>query len=321
MPEKEASALRADARRNRALVLQAARTAFEEYGLSVPLGEIARRAGVGAGTVYRHFPSKDELFKATVADRLQLFTDTARDLAEVPDPGEVFFRFISSVVRLAAQNKAMCAALGGADVVRTRPVEPGPEQEFWSALEVLLHRAQRDGAVRKDVVLADVRVLLTGCMAMEVRRSGENRGAMREAGARAESLRNVPGTSDISSASDISDAPDASTTPNTSAAEPAAGGLGRMTALMCDALRAGRDVTKLPFEAAVCNETLCEECGVPVQIAHTGRPARYCGGACRQKAHRARSRAHSSDDGTEEGGVGPAQSASVAVPAEVTQAQ
>ncbi|WP_110944283.1 TetR/AcrR family transcriptional regulator [Streptomyces niger] len=324
MPEKEASALRADARRNRALVLQAARTAFEEYGLSVPLGEIARRAGVGAGTVYRHFPSKDELFKATVADRLQLFTDTARDLAEVPDPGEVFFRFISSVVRLAAQNKAMCAALGGADVVRARPVEPGPEQEFWSALEVLLHRAQRDGAVRKDVVLADVRVLLTGCMAMEVRRSGENRGAMREAGARAESLQNVPGTSDISG---TSDAPDASTilntsaTPKSSTAEPAAGGLGRMTALMCDALRAGRDVTKLPFEAAGCDETLCEECGVPVQTAHTGRPARYCGGACRQKAHRARSRVHSSDDGTEEGGVGPAQSTSVAVPAEVTQAQ
>ncbi|POX40952.1 TetR/AcrR family transcriptional regulator [Streptomyces sp. Ru73] len=297
MPEKGTSALRADARRNKALVLQAARTAFEERGLDVPLGEIARRAGVGAGTVYRHFPSKDALFKATVADRLRLFTDTARDLADVPDPGEVFFRFIASVVRIAAQNKAMCAALDGAAMTRARPVAPGLEREFWSALEVLLHRAQRAGAVRKDVVLADVRVLLTGCMAMEVRRSGEGPEFAGESGGGQES---AAGT------------------------EPVDGPAGRMTALMCDALRAGRDVTKLPFEAAGSNETLCEECGVPVQTAHTGRPARYCGGACRQKAHRTRSRARSGDDDGAEGlpavdaAVEPAVSLGTQAPGEVT---
>ncbi|MFC6064945.1 TetR/AcrR family transcriptional regulator [Streptomyces ochraceiscleroticus] len=251
MPETVSAALRADARRNRALVLQAARSAFEERGLTVPLGEIARRAGVGAGTVYRHFPSKDALFRATVADRLRLFTDTARDLADVPDPGEVFFRFISSVVRLVAQNKAMCAALEGAAVTDARPVLPGLEEEFWSALEVLLIRAQRAGTVRKDVSLADVRVLLTGCMTMEVRRAAASGGP-----------EGAPGE----------------------------GVTGRMTALMCDGLRAGRDVTKLPFEAAENNETVCEECGGPVRMAHTGRPARYCGGACRQKAHRTRAR-------------------------------
>ncbi|WP_063829498.1 TetR/AcrR family transcriptional regulator [Streptomyces violens] len=256
MPETGSAALRADARRNRALVLQAARSAFEERGLTVPLGEIARRAGVGAGTVYRHFPSKDALFRATVADRLRLFTDTARDLADVPDPGEVFFRFISSVVRLVAQNKAMCAALEGATVTDVRPVLPGLEEEFWSALDVLLLRAQRAGAVRKDVSIVDVRVLLTGCMAMEVRRSAASDG---------------PGEA------------------------PGEGVSGRMTALMCDGLRAGRDVTKLPFEPAENNETACEECGGPVRMAHTGRPARYCGGACRQKAHRTRSRARSGD--------------------------
>ncbi|MER7398357.1 helix-turn-helix domain-containing protein [Streptomyces sp. NPDC000151] len=268
MPETGSAALRADARRNRALVLQAARSAFEERGLSVPLGEIARRAGVGAGTVYRHFPSKDALFRATVADRLRLFTDTARDLADVPDPGEVFFRFISSVVRLAAQNKAMSAALEGAAAADVRPVLPGLEEEFWSALEVLLDRAQRAGAVRKDVSIADVRVLLTGCMAMEVRRSAASGGP---AGDSADDVDFPAGTRMADDAS------------------------GRMTALMCDGLRAGRDVTKLPFEAAGSNETVCEECGGPVRTAHTGRPARYCGGACRQKAHRTRSRARSGD--------------------------
>ncbi|MEV0602380.1 helix-turn-helix domain-containing protein [Streptomyces sp. NPDC050315] len=276
MPETGSAALRADARRNRALVLQAARSAFEERGLTVPLGEIARRAGVGAGTVYRHFPSKDALFRATVADRMRLFTDTARDLADVPDPGEVFFRFISSVVRLVAQNKAMCAALEGATVAEVRPVLPGLEEEFWSALEVLLVRAQRAGAVRKDVGIADVRVLLTGCMAMEVRRSAASGPPERGPG------EEPTGAGDSPADMRVSD-----------------GVSGRMTALMCDGLRAGRDVTKLPFEAAENNETVCEECGGPVHMAHTGRPARYCGGACRQKAHRTRSRARS------EGGTVP----------------
>ncbi len=105
---------RADARRNRALVLQAARSAFEERGLGAPLGEIARRAGVGAGTVYRHFPSKEALFRASIEDRLRLFTDTARDLADAEDPGGVFYRFLAAVVRLAARNKALCDALEAA---------------------------------------------------------------------------------------------------------------------------------------------------------------------------------------------------------------
>ncbi|MFI8995627.1 TetR/AcrR family transcriptional regulator [Streptomyces sp. NPDC053542] len=288
MPETGSPALRADARRNRALVLQAARSAFEEGGLTVPLGEIARRAGVGAGTVYRHFPSKDALFRATVADRLRLFTDTARDLADVPDPGEVFFRFISSVVRLVAQNKAMCAALEGATVADASSVLPGLEEEFWSALEVLLLRAQEAGAVRKDVGIADVRVLLTGCMAMEVRRSAASGGV--EGGP---------------------------------VEAPGEGVSGRMTALMCDGLRAGRDVTKLPFEGAGNNETACEECGGPVRMAHTGRPARYCGGACRQKAHRTRSRARTEGSPVPEaqpagGAAEGAMTGTVDGPAEVT---
>ncbi|MFD7668245.1 TetR/AcrR family transcriptional regulator [Streptomyces sp. NPDC059788] len=233
---------RADARRNRALVLQAARTAFEEQGLGVPLGEIARRAGVGAGTVYRHFPSKEALFRATIADRIELFTDTARDLAHAADPVGVFFRFLASVIRLASRNKALCDAL---EAVGEGGFEPSPEVErdFGEALAVLLARAQEAGGVRKDVDLDDVRALLVGCLSMEQRRASSG----------------VP--------------------------------QGRMTALMCDGLRAGRDVTKLPHQASARNETRCEVCGGPVPPARTGRPARYCGGACRQKAHRARARA------------------------------
>ncbi|MGW7572806.1 TetR/AcrR family transcriptional regulator [Streptomyces sp. NPDC054765] len=235
---------RADARRNRALVLQAARFAFEERGLGVPLGEIARRAGVGAGTVYRHFPSKEALFRATIVDRIELFTDTARDLAEVPDPGGVFFRFLSSVVRLASRNKALCDALEAAGAGRFEP-SPGVGQDFDDALEVLLLRAQGAGAVRPDVGITDLRVLLVGCLSMVRARAG--------AGAAAE-------------------------------------GQDRMTALVCDALRPERAVTKLARVPEKRNEPRCEVCGAGIATARTGRPARYCGAACRQKAHRARGR-------------------------------
>ncbi|WP_433857301.1 TetR/AcrR family transcriptional regulator [Streptomyces kronopolitis] len=235
---------RADARRNRALVLQAARFAFEEQGLGVPLGEIARRAGVGAGTVYRHFSSKEALFRATIVDRIELFTDTARDLADVTDPGPVFFRFLASVVRLASQNRALCDALEAAGAGRFEP-SPGVGKDFEDALETLLSRAQEAGAVRPDVGIADVRALLVGCLSMERARAGS--GA--EGGVR-----------------------------------------GRMTALMCEALQPERTVTKLPSEVVKRNGERCEVCGAVLTAALTGRPARYCGGACRQKAHRARRR-------------------------------
>ncbi|MEU7203273.1 TetR/AcrR family transcriptional regulator [Streptomyces sp. NPDC045470] len=243
---------RADARRNRALVLQAARTAFEEQGLGVPLGEIARRAGVGAGTVYRHFPSKGALFRAAVADRVQLFTDTARDLADAADPVAVFFRFLASVVRLASRNKALCDALEAAGEGGYQP-SPQVERDFAGALGVLLARAQEAGGVRKDIGLDDVLALLVGCLSMERRRVS-------------------------------SGAPQ-----------------GRMTTLMCDGLRVGGGVTKLPRQLRDRNETRCEVCAAPVSPARTGRPARFCGGACRQKAHRARSRTARTRD---EGGSG-----------------
>ncbi|QHC26528.1 TetR family transcriptional regulator [Streptomyces sp. GS7] len=274
---------RADARRNRALVLQAARSAFEERGLRVPLGEIARRAGVGAGTVYRHFPSKEALFRASVRDRMRLFADTATDLAEVDDPGGVFFRFLASVVRLAARNRALCDALEAAGEDGPEPLgeaSRGPERDFVAALGVLLVRAQEAGAVRADVQLEDVRVLLVGCTAMERRRAG------------------VRGPADGGAGSGAASA-------------------GRMTALVLDGLRAVPTVTELPPAPTVRNETgggagsatgrgngdrdkarnasrgtaRCQVCGEAIAAARTGRPARYCGGACRQKAHRARGRA------------------------------
>ena len=82
--------LRADAQRNRDKVLRAARDAFAASGYGVPLDEIAARAGVGPGTVYRHFPSKEELFEAVIAARVTDLIDDARRRAGDADPGRAF---------------------------------------------------------------------------------------------------------------------------------------------------------------------------------------------------------------------------------------
>src|SRR3954467_10927193 len=90
--------LRADAARNRARVLKVAYETFAAEGLAVPIDEIARRAGVGAGTVYRHFPTKEELYRAVVEDRIRRIVEEGRALLAVQDPAEALFTFLRSMV-------------------------------------------------------------------------------------------------------------------------------------------------------------------------------------------------------------------------------
>lgn len=160
----EKPALRADAKRNRERVLAAAEAAFAVDGLAVPLDEIARRAGVGAGTVYRHFPSKEALFQAVVLDRLELFAADARALLEASDPGEAFFDYFARVIRQVSRDKALCDALAETTGSGFKAEAGG---DFRDALAELLARAQRAGAVRADIDPADLRALVIGCLAVE----------------------------------------------------------------------------------------------------------------------------------------------------------
>src|SRR4051794_35820186 len=89
--------LRADAARNRARVLEVAYETFAAEGLGVPIDEIARRAGVGAGTVYRHFATKEELYSAVVEDRLRRIIDDGRELLANEEPGQALFTFLRSM--------------------------------------------------------------------------------------------------------------------------------------------------------------------------------------------------------------------------------
>lgn len=155
--------LRADARRNRDRVLTAAREAFAAEGVAVPLDEIARRAGVGAGTVYRHFPTKEALFAAVLAEHTQALVEQARAAATADDAGGAFFGFLSTLSTTAATKKDLVNALAVADADLAGAVA-APTDELNSALAVLLRRAQDAGAVRADVTSTDLTALLKGSM-------------------------------------------------------------------------------------------------------------------------------------------------------------
>jgi AcrR family transcriptional regulator len=148
--------LRADARRNREKVLRAARDAFAASGFSVPLDEIAALAGVGPGTVYRHFPTKEALFEAVVAARVEDLAADARARAGASDPGEAFFGYLARVREEAVAKRDLPDAIS----------VPGPLQDaVRQALGALLDRAQRAGAVRADVTVKDLIVLLKAAFA------------------------------------------------------------------------------------------------------------------------------------------------------------
>src|SRR3569833_1097733 len=157
--------LRADARRNRALVLKTTQEAFATEGLSVSLDEIARRAGVGPGTVHRHFPTKESLFEAVLVGHMQHIAEWAHLQADADDPGEAFFRIIRKIVAYTATKKDLSDALKGAGI-DVRAASAAASADLRSAMGVLLSRAQQQGAVRDDVTVPEVMVLVSGlCVA------------------------------------------------------------------------------------------------------------------------------------------------------------
>ncbi|CAN3985081.1 TetR/AcrR family transcriptional regulator [Kitasatospora purpeofusca] len=235
---------RSDARRNRARVLAAAGEEFAERGTDVPLGDIARRAGVGAGTVYRHFPSKNALVEAVFAQQLAELVAVWERRTARSAPTEALIGLLLDVVGSSGRRASLCEVVAG-DTSWPRPLLTVAVGRFHRLLAALLDAAQRAGGVRPDLGPDDVVALTLGCAAMLTAHHD-----------RAAGLRLVRLTLD---------------------------GLRPPGPAVTEG-RSFRDSRSLRHGAAPG----CEACGAALVVHPTGRPARYCGAACRQRARRRR---------------------------------
>jgi AcrR family transcriptional regulator len=150
--------LRRDAQRNRERIITATRAAFEERGLDVGVDEIARRAGVGMGTLYRHFPTKDALIDAIVDARFEQLTAAADEALKADDPWEGFERFLVTAVVLQASDRGFKDALAARG--RDERGVKAARRRLRARIARLLERGQAAGAIRADLDPADVTVLL-----------------------------------------------------------------------------------------------------------------------------------------------------------------
>ena len=166
--------LRADARRNRDRILAAADAAFAEEGLGVPVDEIARRAGLGAGTLYRHFPTKEALFQAVLVAHMDRLACYGQQLAGSDRPDQALFEFVGHLASEAASKRNLIDALSGAGFdVKAASWESKVAVE--EAFQALLSRAQAAGLVRDDVQVADLMGLVMGACALATSERVESR--------------------------------------------------------------------------------------------------------------------------------------------------
>lgn len=159
--------LRADAQRNRQRILDAARTAFGSDGPGVSLDEIARRAGVGPGTVHRHFPAKEALIDAVLVQHLRELAEQARAAGEL-------LPFLRGLIAESAAKQDLADALTGAGGVPS-PTAEAAARDLRDAFAGLLRRAQKSGLVRADVDAEDVQAVVIGAVAAQRHRGDSGR--------------------------------------------------------------------------------------------------------------------------------------------------
>jgi AcrR family transcriptional regulator len=151
---------RADARRNYEKLVAAARDAFAEHDTSASLEDIARRAGVGIGTLYRHFPTRQDLLEAAYIDEVEAICRSADDLGELP-PWDALSEWLHRFVGFAATKRALAEQLFEY-VDRDSAVFQTCGAAISAAGEPLLARAQEAGAVRADTSFLDVARMVGG---------------------------------------------------------------------------------------------------------------------------------------------------------------
>ncbi len=153
----DARPLRADARRNRERVVKAARAVFAEYGRDAQMDDVARRAKVGVGTVYRHFPTKEALFAALIEDKFLRLLAVVEEHEAIEDAGEAFYRSLWRFAELMAEDRTLH------DVLRDYPHEEHARRVgLFDKMAALIDRAKAAGAVRPDFRPEDLPVVMCG---------------------------------------------------------------------------------------------------------------------------------------------------------------
>jgi AcrR family transcriptional regulator len=167
--------MRADARRNRERVLDAALHCFSADGLQAQMDDVASRAKVGVGTVYRHFPTKDALIEALADDYFARQAETARAALEVEDAWEAFSGYVHRASDILGENRAL------AQVLRDRPgmmgtaaLRAADELGFFETLTALIDRAKEAGALRPDFRLEDIPLIMCALGSLQTSRGDDS---------------------------------------------------------------------------------------------------------------------------------------------------
>jgi AcrR family transcriptional regulator len=153
--------MRADALKNHEKILLAAEEIFALDGVNVPIDIVAERAGVGIGTLYRHFPTKEALFEAIVTTRLTSLIKTADEYLEEFNPKEGLHTFLREFARQASEKQDLFDALGQAGI-DVKAHCAGLVEELMARIDILRQRAVAAGAVRDDVCTNDILNLVMG---------------------------------------------------------------------------------------------------------------------------------------------------------------
>ncbi len=151
---------RADAARNRQRLLAAAVEVFGERGLDAGVGDIAVRAGVGRGTLFRHFPTKQDLIAAVVVAKMQAAIADGRGLLRSDEDGTAVFAFLGEIVHRQRRERELLEAVS--DAFLSHPEIKAVHGELLALLDQLLDRGKRAGTVRPEVGSIDVMLLIKG---------------------------------------------------------------------------------------------------------------------------------------------------------------
>jgi AcrR family transcriptional regulator len=151
--------MRADARRNRELLVAAAREVFAEQGVSASMEAIARKAGVGVGTLYRHFPTRLDVVEAVYEDDVQELTDAAQRLVSTLEPGPAVNAFFDAFLHYAQTKRTLLTELRQA-FEKNPAFRSRNRERIDAAFDLVIDRAKRAGAIRDDISGSDITQLL-----------------------------------------------------------------------------------------------------------------------------------------------------------------